>query len=52
MSAIIQHHVGEKFFLAYLASFGAGDSDADRDIVFHKIGQIVVGTVPGSGLST
>jgi hypothetical protein len=49
MRATGQNHVGEKLGLVNLTSLCAGDSNPDRDFVFHKIGKIITGTVSGFG---
>jgi hypothetical protein len=49
MRAAVQDHVGEELRLVNLTSFDAGNSDPDGHFIFDKIGQVVVGTVPGKG---
>ncbi len=50
MRAAVQNHVREKLCLVNLTIIGTGDSDPDRDVVLHKIGQIIVRTISGFGL--
>jgi hypothetical protein len=42
-------HVGKKLALVNLTRFGAGDSNPCRDFLFHKIWQIIIGTIAGLG---
>jgi hypothetical protein len=42
-------HIGKKLALVHLTRFGAGNSDACRDFLFHQIGQIIIGTIAGLG---
>jgi hypothetical protein len=49
MGTAIKDHVREKFRLVNLTSLGTGDSDANRDFVFHKIGQVIIGAIAGGG---
>ena len=50
MGTPVQNHVGEKFGLVNLTILGAGDSDPDGHGLFHQIGEIVTGGIPGNGL--
>ena len=47
MGAPIPDHIGIEFGLVHLTGLGTGDSDPDRDLVFHQIGQIIIGAVSG-----
>jgi len=47
MRTAVQDHIGKEFGLVHLTGLGAGDSDPDGDLLFHQIGQVVVGTVSG-----
>jgi hypothetical protein len=41
-AACIHRHVGVNFFFVNLTSVDAGDSDANRDFVFDRIGQKII----------
>ena len=45
MGAAVKGHVGEEIGLVNLTSFCAGNSDPDKHILFHEIGEIIVGAV-------
>ena len=47
MGSPIQDHIGKEFGLVHLTGLGTGDSDPDGDLVFHQIGQIIIGAVSG-----
>ncbi len=47
MRAAFQNHVGEKLCLVNLTILGTGDSDPDRDVILHEIGQIIVRAISG-----
>jgi hypothetical protein len=51
MRSSIQSHIGEEFGLVNLTSLRTGDSNADGNLVFNQIRQIVAGTVTGGGLT-
>ena len=47
MRAALQNHIGEKLCLVNLTILGTGDSDPNRDVVLHEIGQIIVRAISG-----
>ncbi len=49
MWSAVQDHIGKEFGLVHLTGLGTGDSDPDRDLVFHQIGQIIIRAIPGCG---
>jgi hypothetical protein len=49
MRAPIQNHIGEKLGFVHLTGLGAGNSDPDRDLLFHQIGQVIIRAVAGGG---
>jgi hypothetical protein len=50
MGPTVQLHVGEEFGFVHTAIFRTGRAYADFDLVFHQVGQVVVGAVSGDGL--
>jgi len=49
VGATVQYHVAEKRILVNLTSLGTRNSDTDGDLVFNKIGQVVIGAIAGRG---
>ena len=47
MGAAVQHHVREKVGVVNLTSLGAGNSNANWNLIFHQVGEIIIGAVPG-----
>jgi len=52
MRSAVEQHIGMEFGLVQFPVFGTGRADPCLDLVFHQIGQVVVGAIPGIGLLT
>lgn len=50
MGATVQSHVAEKIGFVHVPVFRTERANSDVDLIFHPVGQVVVGAVAGGGL--
>jgi hypothetical protein len=50
MGTTIQLHVREELRFIHFAILGAGSAQANQHFVFDKVGQVIIGAIPGGGL--
>jgi hypothetical protein len=50
VGSTVKDHVWKKFFLVNLTSRGTWNSNADGDMIFNQVWQIIIWTITGGGL--